>query len=71
MASTYVCGIVGLMLKIEPNLTASQIIGILKRTSLSLPSSDYDWKNDAGFGQINPIACLRKAKQVNQREDLT
>lgn len=70
MASPYVCGVAGLMLTEEGNLTAAQIIGIITRTSKPLPSQDYQWKNDSGYGVIDPVACLREAKSINQKKKL-
>ncbi len=67
MASPYVAGVIGLMLAVEPRLTAAQIEGILHRTSRPLPGKSFAWANDAGFGIINPSACLKEAKSINQR----
>ena len=41
MASPYVAGVVGLMLAVEPTLTAAQILGILKATAQPLPGGTY------------------------------
>ena len=71
MASPYVCGVVGLMLAANPQLTAAQIGGILQRTSRPLPGGSYAWANDAGFGVINPAACLKEARTINLRVDRT
>jgi subtilisin family serine protease len=71
MASPYVAGVVGLMLAVQPGLTAAQIRGILLRTSKPLPGADYNWRNDAGFGVIDPKACVEEAAQINNRKDLT
>lgn len=70
MASPYVAGVAGLMLAVEPELTAAQVIGIMRRTALPLEDGDYAWKNDVGFGSIDPAACLREAALVNERKDL-
>jgi subtilisin family serine protease len=70
MASPYVAGVVGLMLAVEPQLTAAQIVGIIRRTARPLPGADFAWRNDAGFGRIDPEACLEEAARVNQRRDL-
>jgi subtilisin family serine protease len=70
MASPFVTGVVGLMLAIQPRLTAAQIAGILQRTSKPLPGGDYGWKHDAGFGRINPEACLEEAAVLNERAPL-
>lgn len=82
MASPYVTGVIGLMLAIEPKqreaastragrkLTAAQLAGIIQRTSRPLPGSGFGWANDAGFGVINPAACLQEAQIINDRKDL-
>lgn len=69
MASPFVCGIAGLMLAIEPQLTAAQIEGIIQRTARPLPGADFSWLGDAGYGRIDPEACLAEAATVNQREE--
>jgi subtilisin family serine protease len=70
MASPYVCGVAALMLAAEKRLTASQIIGILRRTSRPLPGATFQWRNDAGFGVIDPEACVSEAALIFQRKDL-
>jgi subtilisin family serine protease len=71
MASPYVTGVAGLMLAVEPKLTAAQIEGIVRRTSHPLPGGDFAWVNDAGFGRIDPAACVAEAATVNARTDRT
>lgn len=71
MASPYVAGVVGLMLATDPTLTAAQVAGIIKRTSRPLPGDDYDWRDDAGYGEIDPVECVREAARVHQNEDIT
>ncbi len=71
MSSPYVAGVIGLMLAIQPKLTAAQINGILQRTGRPLPGASFAWANDAGFGRIDPDACLAEARTVNNRTDLT
>ncbi|HYF33009.1 MAG TPA: S8 family serine peptidase [Chitinophagaceae bacterium] len=71
MASPYVCGIAAWMLSIDKTLSASQIQGIIIRTSTPLPGADYHWKDDCGFGLINPEACLMEAKNIKTKKDLT
>ncbi|MDQ4099547.1 MAG: S8 family serine peptidase [Chloroflexota bacterium] len=61
MASPYVAGVAGLMLAINPSLTAAQIGGIIQGTAQPLPGKGYAWMNDAGFGVIDPEACLHEA----------
>jgi subtilisin family serine protease len=70
MASPYVAGLVGLLLAIEPTLTAAQINGIIQRTSRPLPGSTFSWAHDAGFGRLQENACLSEAAVVNSRKDL-
>lgn len=70
MASPFVTGVVGLMLATEPRLTAAQIEGIIHRTSRPLLGQSFAWVNDAGFGAINPNACLEEAQNVNQRAEV-
>ncbi|MFC2138809.1 S8 family serine peptidase [Bacteroidota bacterium] len=70
MASPYVCGVVGNMLQVNPILTAAQISGILKRTSSPLPGRDYTWKNDQGYGLINPEACLQEAESIKTKQEV-
>ena len=71
MASPYVAGVAGLMLSTEPRLTAAQILGIMKRTARPLPGNDFTWKNDSGFGVIDPEACVREAANAFSEQDLT
>jgi len=71
MASPYVCGVVGLMLAEEARLTAAQIRGILQRTARPLPNADFKWRNDAGYGVIDPEACLVEVRQLSVVEDVT
>jgi subtilisin family serine protease len=70
MASPFVTGVVGLMLAIEPRLTSAQIEGILRRTATPLPGASFTWSNAAGFGVIDPEACLAEAQRINDRKDL-
>jgi hypothetical protein len=58
------------MLACESRLTAAQIEGILHRTSRPLPGSPFKWANDAGFGRIDPEACLDEALKVNDRQEV-
>lgn len=71
MASPFVTGVAGLMLGVEPKLTAAQIEGIVIRAADPLPGGSFKWVNDAGFGRINPQRCLDEAELINQREDKT
>ena len=71
MASPFVTGVAGLMLGVEPKLTAAQIEGIIIRSADPLPGSGFKWVNDAGFGRINPQRCLDEAELINKREDKT
>jgi subtilisin family serine protease len=71
MASPLVTGVVGLMLAENPKLTAAQIAGILQRTARPLPGSDFRWRNDAGYGVIDPRACIEEVRRILQPKDLT
>ena len=71
MASPYVCGVTALMLAAKPTLTAAQVGGIIQRTARPLPGADFRWHNDAGFGRIDPEACVREARAINDRVDRT
>jgi subtilisin family serine protease len=71
MASPFVTGVAGLMLGIQPGLTAAQIEGIMRSTAKPLPGGSFAWANDAGFGEIDPEACLEQAARVDQHDDVT
>jgi len=71
MAAPYVTGLIGLMLAICPKLTAAQIEGIIQSTARPLPGGSYKWIDSAGFGRIDPKACLKEAKEVNTRRNIT
>lgn len=71
MASPFVAGVAGLMLAVQPKLTAAQIEGIIQRTARPLPGGSFKWVNSAGFGRIDPEACIREAARINERKDLT
>jgi subtilisin family serine protease len=70
MASPFVTGIIGLMLARNPRLTASQIEAILRRTAKPLPGKSFEWTTDAGFGVIDPEACLAEVDRIDERRDL-
>ena len=70
MAAPFVCGVAGLMLQLEPNLSAAQIEGIIQRTAQPLPGGSFSWANTAGFGRIDPDGCLREAATINSRKEL-
>jgi subtilisin family serine protease len=70
MASPYVAGVIGLMLAVNPKMTAAQCLGILQRTSQPLPGISYAWRNDSGFGQIDPGAAILEAKSFHQRTEI-
>lgn len=71
MSSPYVCGVVGLMLEAEANLTAAQILGILKSTSQPLPGMGYEWDDSAGYGAIDVNACIQAAREINNNDNIT
>jgi subtilisin family serine protease len=69
MASPFVTGVAGLLLARYPELTAAQIRGIVQRTAQPLPGSDFSWKDDAGYGVINPKGCLQEGKKLRARRE--
>lgn len=69
MASPYVCGVIGLMLAANPQLTAAQCQGILKRTARPLPTHGYEWRNDAGFGLIDAAEAVAEARVFGDRTE--
>jgi subtilisin family serine protease len=71
MASPFVTGVAGLMLGIEPTLTAAQIEGIIRSTARPLPGGAFAWANDAGFGVIEPEKALEQAALASVRQDRT
>ena len=70
MASPFVAGVAGLMLAVAPELTSAQIEGILRRTARPLPGASFAWVKDAGFGCLDPDACIEEVRHVNERKDL-
>ena len=71
MASPYVAGVVARMLIAEPKLTAAQIGGIVRRTAKPLAgAADFGWENDAGFGEIDPAACMEEVVRLRTRRSL-
>lgn len=66
MASPQVCGVAALMLGISPRLTSAQIIGMVRTTSTPLPGHDFAWRNDTGFGLIDPAACVAEAARFHR-----
>jgi subtilisin family serine protease len=71
MASPFAAGVAARMLQIAPMLTAAQIGGIMQRTACPLPGVTYEWANDAGYGVIDPVACLQEAAVLSKRDDIT
>lgn len=72
MASPFVAGVAGLMLAVNPKLTAAQIEGVIVRTARPLPGGAFKWVNTTGFGRIDPEACVREAAQMTAlQEDRT
>lgn len=70
MASPYVAGVAALMLLREPRLTATQILGMMRRTAQPLPGSDYRWQDAAGFGRIRAKLCLDEVSKPFSPRDL-
>jgi subtilisin family serine protease len=61
MASPFVCGVAALMLAANPLLSAAQLQGIIRATSMPLIGHDFSWRNDAGFGLIDATGCVQEA----------
>lgn len=70
MAAPYIAGLAGLMLAVDPTLTAAQIGGILRRTARPLPGADFRWRDDAGAGAVDPDRCVTEAASVGKRTEL-
>jgi len=70
MAAPYIAGLAGLMLAVNPTLTAAQIGGILRRTARPLPGSDFRWRDDAGAGAVDPDRCITEAASVGTSTEL-
>lgn len=70
MASPYVTGVIGLMLATNPKLNAAQCAGILQRTSNPLPGATFEWRNDAGFGEIDAAKAIDAALTFTSRKEL-
>lgn len=70
MASPYVASVVGLMLSLRPTLTASQVLGILRRTASPLPGHSFEWRNDAGYGEIDLEDCLRETRECGVMQEV-
>jgi subtilisin family serine protease len=71
MASPHVAGVIGLMLAVNPDLTAAQIEGILKRTTAPLPGTDFAWRDDSGSGVIDEEEAVEEAAALLTKEDVT
>lgn len=71
MASPYAAGVIGLMLAVNPRLTAAQCLGILQRTSNPLPGASFEWRDDAGFGAIDPARAISEARSFSTRKELS
>jgi subtilisin family serine protease len=70
MAAPYIAGLAGLMLSVDPTLTAAQIGGILRRTARPLPGADFRWRDDAGAGAVDPDRCVTEAGFVGKSTKL-
>lgn len=67
MACPHVTGVVGLMLALDPDITAAQCAGILQRTARPLAGATYNWANDAGWGRIDAKRAIEEARAINNR----
>ena len=71
MASPYVAGVAGLMLSVNPRLTAAQINGILRRNARPISGATYEWQNDVGFGVVDAAASVLEAQSFDRDIDVT
>jgi subtilisin family serine protease len=69
MASPFVCGVAALMLSANRLLTAAQLQGIMRATSMPLTGHDFSWRPDTGFGLINANGCVEEAAKYNRRTE--
>lgn len=70
MAAPIVCGVAANMLRVNRNLTAAQICGIMIRTSKPLPSLSYSWQNDCGFGVLDAVKCLAETAIISEKREI-
>lgn len=70
MAAPHVAGVVGLMLAIDPGLTATQITSILRRTARPLPGRTFRWQDDAGFGEIDAERAIQETLEFSPTRHL-
>lgn len=66
-ATPLAAGVAGLMLSVNPNLTADEIRQILRETTdkIDTPNANYDsggWSERCGFGRINAFNAVKEAK---------
>lgn len=69
MASPFISGLVAQMLAADPDLTAAQIQGILRRCAQPLPGADFEWRTDAGFGPLELSKVPRELAAFRTRRD--
>ena len=62
MATPHVTGTIALLLEAVPDLSYDEILDILKRTSVDLGASGYDYV--FGYGRINALAAVREALRL-------
>lgn len=70
MAAPHVAGLAALVLSVNPELTRSDVVSIIERTSQKIGSYSYSttsghpsgtWNNEMGYGQINAFAAVSSA----------
>lgn len=69
MSSPFISGLVAQMLAADPDLTAAQIQGLLRRCAQPLPGTDFEWRSDAGFGPLELTKVKRELAALRRRED--
>mgnify|MGYP002623106982 CR=1 FL=1 len=71
-ACPHVAGIVALILSVNPNLTQSQVTGIIESNAQKVGNYSYQttagrpngtWNNEMGYGLVDAFACVAAAQQ--------
>jgi subtilisin family serine protease len=71
VAAAYAAGAAGLMLAINPRLSAREITEIVTRTAKPLPGADYGWRDDSGFGCLDIPGCLHETRVASSRKTVS
>lgn len=71
VAAAFAAGTAGLMLAIDPRLSAREITEIVTRRARPLPGADYGWHDDSGFGCLDVLACLHETREASSRKTVS